>query len=78
MPSKKENVETTATCPFMAKPCPQGYEQGMQCQLRVSQDFDPVGRFNDFQVVYCAVCQQHVTIPAGVPLSGIPGPAAKL
>jgi hypothetical protein len=70
MPSKKENVETAATCPFMAEPCPQGYVQGMQCQLRVSQDFDPVGRFNDFQVVYCAVCRQHVTIPAGVALAG--------
>lgn len=52
-------------CPFMAEPCPQGDDMAMECQHRVAQDFDPVERFNDFQVVYCAVCQQHVRVGDG-------------
>jgi hypothetical protein len=57
MPAKEANKENDGACPFMAGSCPQGTLQGMQCQYRVSLDFDPVARFNDFQVVYCAVCR---------------------
>lgn len=49
-------------CPFLAQPCPQGNAQGMQCQFRVAQDFDPLHRLHDFEVIYCAVCEQQVRV----------------
>ncbi len=56
-------------CPFMTEPCPQGDDSALECQHRVAQDFDPIERFNDFQVVYCAVCQQHVRVGNGATAS---------
>jgi hypothetical protein len=57
--------EQTVECPFVAEPCPRGDDAALECQHRVAQDFDPVERFNDFQIVYCAVCQQHVRVGNG-------------
>jgi len=53
---------TAVECPFLDGPCPQGDLQGMQCQYRVVQDFDPVGRFHDFEVIYCSVCRKEVPV----------------
>jgi hypothetical protein len=62
MPSNSEAAKNAGTCPFMAESCPQGDGAALECRHRVAQDFDPVERFNDFQIVYCAVCQQHVRV----------------
>lgn len=50
--SAQPNVE----CPFLNEPCPQGPEIGKQCQLRVAQDFDPVAKFYEQEVIHCALC----------------------
>ncbi|MDZ7289072.1 MAG: hypothetical protein ONB44_15425 [candidate division KSB1 bacterium] len=50
-------------CPFMDRPCPQGAAQGLQCQLRVAQqDFDPMSRFHDAEVIFCALCQKEILL----------------
>lgn len=68
MSSPKDFPSDPVDCPFMAQPCPQGDLQGMQCQFRVAQDFDPVGRFHDFEVVYCALCKNEIRVlrPASI------------
>jgi hypothetical protein len=63
MTKTNEELVHAVDCPYMSQPCPQGDWQGMQCQFRAAQqDFDPVARFNDFEVIYCAVCKQHVRV----------------
>jgi hypothetical protein len=57
---QEESLPAAGTCPFLDEPCPQGVAQGLQCQLRVAQDFDPVAHFHDFEVIYCAMCRREI------------------
>lgn len=60
MPSPRDLREDPADCPFRAEPCPRGNLQAMQCQFRVAQDFDPIRRFNDYEVISCAVRHREI------------------
>lgn len=63
MPTPRhELAPETVQCPFMDAPCPQGATQGLQCLYRVAQDFDPMTRFHDFEVISCALCQREIRV----------------
>ncbi len=49
-------VPPSIACPFLSEPCPQGPEAGKNCQLRVAQDFDPVAKFYQQEVIHCSLC----------------------
>lgn len=62
MSSPKDFGPDPVDCPFRGQPCPRGNLQAVQCQFRVAQDFDPVGRFNDYEVISCAVRQHEMSM----------------
>jgi len=43
-------------CPlFPEKICPGGAKAGNSCKVRINGDFDPVARFRDLLLMYCAI-----------------------
>jgi len=43
-------------CPYFPDmPCPQGKESADACLERVSDDFDPMTGFRDYQIMDCAI-----------------------
>lgn len=57
MPQQRiEPASEGLDCPFLHEPCPQGPAVGTRCQLRVAQDFDPVAKFYENEVIHCALC----------------------
>ncbi|NUO79885.1 hypothetical protein HUU05_07395 [candidate division KSB1 bacterium] len=55
-------VYPSIACPFLKEPCPQGPEVGTNCQLRVAQDFDPVAKFYQQEVIHCRLCDRDFSV----------------
>jgi hypothetical protein len=62
MTPRREGKPEAVYCPFLDEPCLRGAEQGLECQLRAAQDFDPMTRFRDFDIIYCAVCRKQIKV----------------
>lgn len=65
MPISHEPFKPVVTaCPFLAQPCVEGDVQGFECRQRVTQagDPDPLAKFRDHAVIYCAVCKKEITV----------------
>ena len=69
-----EPMNESLACLFLQELCPQGSNVAAQCQLRVAQDFDPVAKFYEHEVIHCALCErdfrmaeiQHIKTPLKV------------
>lgn len=57
-----EQKSESLDCPFLREPCPQGPDVGAHCQLRVAQDFDPVAKFYEQEVIHCALCDKDFRV----------------
>lgn len=53
---QQQPARSNVACPFLGEPCSQGPEVAAHCQLRVAQDFDPVAKFYQQEVIHCALC----------------------